>query len=1247
MKADLSRDTFDRSRHFASVRLQQGRVVTDADWNEQADIGRYRVERQARDSIGPCGAPLDAAGYGLVAETNALGALTLDPDTVWVLAEDGALLASDNDGADWMLADLGTANHLRAAAAIGNTGWIVGDAGVVRRTSDAGASWTALDAGTAQTLRGVAAVDASRAWAVGDGGIVVFTTDAGTSWTLVQTEAAALFAVAFADVSRGLAVGLGGAILSTGDGGQTWSAGVSQTTAHLFALSRVGTTLAWAAGSGGTVLRSADGGATWAPSVTPTDAMLLAIAFRDADEGWAVGENGTVLHSEDGGVTWVEQDVGVERTLRALSVVAGEPAWAVGDGGAAVRLGVGSPASAALTLPAVNLSIAPGRTYVNGILCELEERCSWAHQADGGAGERLPPGVHLLYLDVWQRHVSALADPRIREVALGGPDTATRARTVAQVRALALPAASPSAWSCAAGIAEWDSLVGAPRPRLAARAEPQLAATNICEIAATAGYRRLENQLYRVEVHDGGENPTFKWSRENGSVAYAVLSVAVDSVAQQTTVRVAARGRDANLDMALHDRVELTDDSTDLIARAGTLLEYIADGDDELELVLAGVPSGDVGRVPSRHPVLRRWDHPGTIAGGHAQPVAEDVWVELEDGVQVRFDPGGVYRSGDHWLIPARTITGDVEWPRDAYGEPLAREPNGIADAYCRLALVEVDAEGVVSVLGDCRELFPPLTGLAQLHYVSGDGQDAAPGATLPQPLALRVSRGTAPIAAAPIRFEVESGGGLLGEPPGSASPAFETVTDADGLAECVWTLGPDAGAPGRFQRVRASLLDASGDPLQGQVVVYCATASLLLQYVSGDGQEADPVSALAHPLQARIVNGGAGVPDVRLVARVEQGGGTLVGPATVTTGADGYAAFDWRLGPGGPQRVAVRLLDASGAELQRLEYTAAVTRATGGGGPSCEITIGPGGQFERLDRGLIEQLLEETGGFVCLWFLPGRHEIDELQVDGHRESRLSLHGCGPTALVRVHGPIRFSGFAALEVRDLQIELASERGMLLAQNGEISLSGLSLQREVRAGNEPCLHVMSAAHLRMKGCVIGLGEPAAAVFEEIEGPCHMDDNRFEGMVSFYGLPRDDLARECLDVLGDGQDFTLVPGRGRLYFSNNEMELLTIGGAIADEVLDRRVRGVLQSAVLAGNSFRQQQNVFVSGLLSFADNGFLAMADNRNPYGVMIATRAAAAGNVAVVVGDEAMLHFLTPRNGGFSGAANQVFTQPMS
>ena len=153
MKADLSRNTFHRARHYSSVRLQQGRVVTDADWNEQADITRYRAERQALDTIGTCGAPLSGSGYALVAETNALAVHAVNANVAWIAAQDGALLRTTNGGADWVLVDLETTANLRAIDEAGGAGWVVGDGGVVRRTSDQGASWIAQDAGTLAVLQ--------------------------------------------------------------------------------------------------------------------------------------------------------------------------------------------------------------------------------------------------------------------------------------------------------------------------------------------------------------------------------------------------------------------------------------------------------------------------------------------------------------------------------------------------------------------------------------------------------------------------------------------------------------------------------------------------------------------------------------------------------------------------------------------------------------------------------------------------------------------------------------------------------------------------------------------------------------------------------------------------------------------------------------------------------------------------------------------------------------------------------------
>ncbi len=65
MTGDYTRITFRPDRHFSSVRLQQGRVQLDADWNEAADIGLHVDRTTTLDVVGPTGVPEDAAGFAL------------------------------------------------------------------------------------------------------------------------------------------------------------------------------------------------------------------------------------------------------------------------------------------------------------------------------------------------------------------------------------------------------------------------------------------------------------------------------------------------------------------------------------------------------------------------------------------------------------------------------------------------------------------------------------------------------------------------------------------------------------------------------------------------------------------------------------------------------------------------------------------------------------------------------------------------------------------------------------------------------------------------------------------------------------------------------------------------------------------------------------------------------------------------------------------------------------------------------
>ena len=145
--------------------------------------------------------------------------------------------------------------------------------------------------------------------------------------------------------------------------------------------------------------------------------------------------------------------------------------------------------------------IGKGRYYVDGILCENEADLDLDKQPDlpGISLGGLADGLYLAYLDVWQRHITALEDDAIREVALGGPDTATRTKTVWQVKLLG---PLPAPLTCASEPAAWQSLLDRTQDgRLNARAEESATKPGPCVVPGGAGYRRLENQLYRVEVH--------------------------------------------------------------------------------------------------------------------------------------------------------------------------------------------------------------------------------------------------------------------------------------------------------------------------------------------------------------------------------------------------------------------------------------------------------------------------------------------------------------------------------------------------------------------------------------------------------------------------------------------------------------------------------------------------------------------------------------------------------------------------
>lgn len=414
------------------------------------------------------------------------------------------------------------------------------------------------------------------------------------------------------------------------------------------------------------------------------------------------------------------------------------------------------------------VQIGAGRYYVDGILVEVDEPCFYDAQPHfalppddplaGDNGNRLEGRTLRFYLDVWERHVTAIDDDRIRESALNGPDTATRSQVVWQVRALEV-GADEGEDDNGNRVCSLDGLglVTLSDVRLAARVDPGLRIEDPCITAPDARFRGAENQLYRVEIHRGGAlgSATFKWSRDNGSVAARWLG-------KEGSELVVANARGFSAGCWL----ELTHEGLDLAGQPGPLVKLVKVEGDHLTIDEASHPQpAELAFSDTwRHPRVRRWDQVAkgdlVLKNGAVPVVAATAtdpgWIDLEDGVQVRFEGGDgrVYRSGDYWQIPARVATGSIEWPSapGAADEPAFQRPRGIEHHYAPLGFLSWNADGAFAQ--DCRCRLLPIDSCAQAQRPGEVREVPVPAERAPRPVARETGATRGPRARTPAAEE-------------------------------------------------------------------------------------------------------------------------------------------------------------------------------------------------------------------------------------------------------------------------------------------------------------------------------------------------------------------------------------------------------------------------------------------------------------------------------------------------------------
>lgn len=388
------------------------------------------------------------------------------------------------------------------------------------------------------------------------------------------------------------------------------------------------------------------------------------------------------------------------------------------------------------------LLIHPGRMYVDGLLAENRGRIlddlgvAYPKVFDAKLDEiktaepypydqqpylifdtgvdALPATPFLVYLDVWQREITHLKHPDIVETAVGF-DTTTRMQTVWQVKTEATSANTPE---CKDALTEWDDLTEPSAARLTTGTVNVNTDPDPCLIPPGAGYRGLENRLYRVEIHHGGTvgTATFKWARHNGAVATAITHI------DGTELTVVQSQWDEFRRFEVGDWVEIVDDKLEFAGLPAEMAKVDVIDYATNTITLTGALTGDFPTSgvdhdtdPTRHARIRKWDQSGVVrdttgaevmdlttsTDGLIDVPASTVSVVLEDGITVTFDldPGtGEFKVGDYWVFAARTGDASLELLDKA-------PPEGIHHHYARLAIVTAVTDAGIE---DCREHWPP-----------------------------------------------------------------------------------------------------------------------------------------------------------------------------------------------------------------------------------------------------------------------------------------------------------------------------------------------------------------------------------------------------------------------------------------------------------------------------------------------------------------------------------------------------------
>ena len=396
------------------------------------------------------------------------------------------------------------------------------------------------------------------------------------------------------------------------------------------------------------------------------------------------------------------------------------------DAGFLVQNGVASASG-------VDFEIAAGTLYLGGLrlwnpaLVKYSHQTDWLQQAASDRPPLVPDRTDLVFIEAWQQPVTAVEDGELFEVALGGPDTSDRLRTMWRVRLApgANGADCADAWTTV--VSAWTAAglgtVDATGERVV---DTKLQVTyaggvvgDLCTPAINAGYLGAENQTIRVQLR---ERNLLTWGLDNAAPVYRAKISAGD----RRTVTLLTDPHDEVHWPTAGQVVEILPWSTVLpnnekLAEEGGHLGRVETSYSSTThtFVLAAadiVPLGfgqawkarsDQAALGDEYVFVRVWNRGDDITSPLAIPYVVGTPLNLgTTGILVTIT-GTSFVPGDHWVIAARPKTPDqvVPWELED-----GRHHHGTRRFFAPLGLIRWRADGSFELLHDCRPYFPPLT---------------------------------------------------------------------------------------------------------------------------------------------------------------------------------------------------------------------------------------------------------------------------------------------------------------------------------------------------------------------------------------------------------------------------------------------------------------------------------------------------------------------------------------------------------